>query len=170
MPRRVVRPVRMAPQPWPHDAGRTPVYRIALGPAEGRQRGRCTVHIEGDRQAESVRAHYRAGLTAANALRPPPKRGRVFAGRRRRPALGCGEGGYISMYTMTRVAGRIYSDDAAGVFRQDISLPKSPAAAIHYDWETSRRIAATGKIPPIPKVDKQRERLLRDIERLAEAR
>ncbi len=74
------------------------------------------------------------------------------------------------MYTMSRVARRIYSDDAAGVFRQDISLPKSPATAIHYDWEAARQIAAAGIFPAVPKVDKQRELLLRDIERLAEAK
>ncbi len=74
------------------------------------------------------------------------------------------------MYTMSRVARRIYSDDAAGVFHQDISLPKSPAAAIHYDWEASRQTAARGALPPPPKVDKQRERLLRNIARLAKAK
>jgi hypothetical protein len=74
------------------------------------------------------------------------------------------------MYSMSRVARRIYVDDAAGVFRQDIDLPKSPATAIHYDWEASRQIAAAGGIPPPPKVDPQRQSLLRDIMRMAEAK
>jgi hypothetical protein len=72
------------------------------------------------------------------------------------------------MYAMSRVARRIYSDDAKGAFRKGEAAPKATPPA-HYNWEAARQTAARGETPSPPKVDAQRRRLLGDIMRLAAA-
>jgi hypothetical protein len=69
------------------------------------------------------------------------------------------------MYTMSRVANRIYGDK--GITKKSLSAPT--ARRPHYDWKMSTKQAERGELPPAPHVDAQRQRLLADIVRLAAA-
>lgn len=71
------------------------------------------------------------------------------------------------MYSMSRVAGRIYVEDIARVTNKvTVAQPASPPRVVQpqYDWQGMRQRAyELGELPIPPNVDKQRRRILHDI-------